>query len=192
MERWDPWSDFWGMPDWSERQRQNRQGRWPSMGRWTPQLDVLESENEYRIRLSIPGVAPEDVQVTVEQNVVAVSGELRQQQPEQGSRYLHQEHTAGHFTRSIALPGMVDPDQTHAHFEHGVLTISLPKHAATRPRRIDVHATGGQQPIEAQRSGPSGSPQGQTSGMGEKSGQTSDQKAGRATSGQAGPASQKG
>lgn len=182
MERGDPWSDFWGFQDWNDRQRQQRQGRWPSMGRWTPQLDVVEGENDYRIRLSIPGVRPDDVQVTVEQNVVTVSGELRHDEPEQGSRYLHQEHSGGHFTRSIALPGMVDPDQTQAQFEHGVLTISLPKHAATRPRRISVQTSGGQQPIEAQSSSSSGSMRGQTSGRREKSDQASGQ-----SSTQAGP-----
>lgn len=162
MERWDPWNDFWGMSDWFDRQRQNRWGRWPTMGRWTPQLDVLEGDNDYRIRLSIPGVKPEDVQVTVEQNVVTVSGELRQEEQQQGIRYLHQEHGTGHFTRSIALPSAVDADRTQAQFEHGVLTITLPKHEAARPRRISVQATGGPQAIEAQ-----------TSGMGEKSEQKS-------------------
>jgi HSP20 family protein len=177
MERWDPWNDFWGMSDWFDRQRQSRGGRWPAMGRWTPQLDVLEGENDYRIRLSIPGVRPEDVQVTVEQNVVTVSGELRQQE-QQGVRYLHQEHGSGHFTRSIALPGMVDADQTQAQFEHGILTITLPKHEATRPRRISVQTQGSPQSIEAQTSGSQTRMQGQTSDVGEKSGQAPSAQAG--------------
>lgn len=178
MERWDPWNDFWGAQDWFERQRQGRQGRWPSMGRWTPQLDVVEGDGDFRIRLSIPGVKPEDVQVTVEQNVVTVSGELRQEEQQQGTRYLHQEHGSGHFTRSIALPGMVDADKTNAQFEHGVLTITLPKHEATRPRRINVQTTGSKQPLEAQTSGSKSGMQGQTSGMGEKSDKMSSSQAG--------------
>lgn len=150
MDRENPWAEVGALQEWFERQqRQARQGRWPAMGRWTPQLDVLEGDDAYSIRLAVPGVRPDDVQITVEQNVVTVSGELRQQEPEGGARYLHQEREGGHFTRSIALPGMVDPDQTRATFEHGVVTIALPKHAATRPRRIAVQATGGGQTAAA-------------------------------------------
>ena len=142
MERGDPWSDFWGFQDWTDRQRQQRQGRWPSMGRWTPQLDVVEGENDYRIRLSIPGVRPDDVQVTVEQNVVTVSGELRHDEPEQGSRYLHQEHDAGRFSRSVSLPAGVDAERASARFADGVLTITLPKQEAARRRTIPIQGAG--------------------------------------------------
>lgn len=154
MDRENPWADVGALQEWLERQqRQARQGRWPAMGRWTPQLDVLEGDDAYSIRLAVPGVRPEDVQITVEQNVVTVSGELRQPEPEGGARYLHQEQGGGHFTRSIALPGMVDPDQTRATFEHGIVTIVLPKHAATRPRRIAVQATGGQETLQPHSAG---------------------------------------
>jgi HSP20 family protein len=153
MERQDPLSEYRAIQEWLERQhRQVVQGRVPSIGRWTPQLDVLEGENDYRIQLALPGVRPDDVQITVEQAVVTVSGELPQQVPESGTRYLHQERVGGHFTRSIALPGMVDADRTSAHYEHGIMTITLPKHAATRPRRIAVQTTGDTQPPAPQGS----------------------------------------
>lgn len=168
MDRSDPLSEFRTIQEWLERQqRQALQGGVPSIGRWTPRLDVLEGENDYRIQLALPGVRPEDVQITVEQSVVTVSGELHQQIPESGARYLHQEQVGGHFTRSIALPGMVDADQTSAHYEHGIMTITLPKHAATRPRRITVQTTGEKQTVEAKTVGgravpPPPAPQGST------------------------------
>ncbi len=154
MERGDSWGDFRNVQEWLERQqRPGLQGRVPSIGRWTPPLDVLEGEDDYRILLALPGVRPDDVQITVEQNVVTVSGELRPRDVESGSRYLHQEQVGGHFTRSIALPGMVDADQTKADYEYGILTITLPKHAAARPRRITVQTKGGAPPVEGQTVG---------------------------------------
>ena len=154
MERADPLSEYRNIQEWMERQqRQGLLGRVPSIGRWTPQLDVLEGENDYRIQLALPGVRPADVQITVEQSVVTVSGELHQSAPDSGTRYLHQEQVGGHFTRSIALPGMVDADQTSAHYEHGIMTITLPKHAATRPRRITVQTGGDKPPVEGQSVG---------------------------------------
>jgi len=142
LDRWDPFRDLMTMRDAMDRFWREGFPATTSSGTWAPRMDVVEEPNQYRVRMSIPGVKPDDVQIQVEQNMLTVSGELRQEQAPSGGRYLHQEHYAGSFSRSISLPGGIDTEQANAQFEHGVLTITLPKSEAARPRRIQVQAGG--------------------------------------------------
>jgi HSP20 family protein len=139
IDRWDPFRDLLSMRDAMDRfWREGYPATAASSGTWAPRMDVLEEPDQYRIRLSIPGVKPEDVQIQAEQNMLTVSGELRPESAPSGGRFLHQEHVAGSFSRSISLPGGIDTEQASAQFEHGVLTITLPKSEAARPRRIQI------------------------------------------------------
>lgn len=143
IDRWDPFGDVLSMRDTMDRLlRESFMPMRTNAGAWAPRMDVLEHGDEYRVRLAMPGVKPEDVQINLEQNVLTVSGELRQEAAPAGGRYLHQEHLYGRFTRSIALPVGVDAAKAGAQFEHGVLTITVPKAEAARPRRIEI-STGG-------------------------------------------------
>jgi HSP20 family protein len=147
---------------------------WPSTGAMTPQMEVTEDGDQYHVRLAVPGVKPEDVRIQLEQNVLTISGELRQDPTHEGRRTLHQERAYGTFARSIALPGTIDADKVTAQFEHGVLTIALPKHAAARPRQIKIQSGGGSggQVIQGQAAAAQGgqTPQNQESeDQGEKS-----------------------
>jgi len=137
INRWEPFRDLLTMRDTMDRLFQENYGA-GSGDTWWPRMDVTEDDSSYRVRLAIPGVKPEDVDLRVEQQVLTVRGEIRPETGKENQRTLHQEHTFGTFTRSVALPGAVDTEQASAQFEHGMLTVTLPKHAAARPRRIPI------------------------------------------------------
>ena len=141
MDRWDPFRDLREMQQAMDRLW--RAGA-PSeeAGAWAPRLDVIEAPQEYRVRLALPGVKPEDVQIHAEQTMLTVSGEVRPEAPPSGGRYLHQEHDAGRFSRSVSLPAGVDAERASARFADGVLTITLPKQEAARRRTIPIQGAG--------------------------------------------------
>lgn len=111
-----------------------------------PETDVIETEREIRVVTEMPGLHPEDIEVDVENNVLTIRGEKREERTEnKEGRYHLAERRYGIFTRSFVLPRDVDAEQIGANFENGVLTVTIPKSEKTRRRRIDVGASGGQQ-----------------------------------------------
>lgn len=162
MYRWDPFAEIASMRDAMDRLM--RESFAPGRaGASAPPLEVAEDGDAYQIRLALPGVKPEDVNIQVQQNVLTVSGEFRREEAPQNRRYLHQEHSYGSFSRSISLPGMVDTEKASAKFEHGMLTISLPKREEARPRRIAINSAGSlPNTIEGQNKGGQMSQQQQT------------------------------
>lgn len=151
MYRWDPFADIMSLRDAMDRMMRESTGTQRG-GAVSPPMEVTEESDGYRVRLALPGVKPEDVHIQVQQNVLSVSGEFRrEEQAPNTRRYLHQEHTFGSFSRSISLPGLVDTDKATADFEHGMLTITLPKREEARPRRIPIGGAGSAgRTIEAQ------------------------------------------
>jgi HSP20 family protein len=121
----------------------------------TPRMDVSETEDELRVCVELPGVRQEDVDVTLNNDVLTISGEKRSEAQQERESYHLTERSFGRFQRSIQLPFAPEPDKVRAAFEHGVLTVTLPKASPQqRSRRIEVKAGGGQpsgagQPAEA-------------------------------------------
>ena len=114
----------------------------PSMeGRtWWPLLDVNERENEFVIRAELPGMKSEDIQLTVQGNVLTISGEkLEKTEEEKKGKYYHVERRYGSFRRDVTLPSSVDADKIEAGMENGVLTVTLPKTEQAKPKKISVH-----------------------------------------------------
>jgi HSP20 family protein len=105
---------------------------------WTPSCDVLEDKDELKIVLELPGVRPEDLKINLENRVLTVRGEKKAATEQNGERWHRYERTYGAFERSFTLPVTVDPDRIQAAAEHGVLTMTLPKAAAAKPREIPV------------------------------------------------------
>jgi len=110
-----------------------------------PHMDVSETENEIRICAELPGVSQDDVEVTLDDNVLTIRGEKRAASEQQRESYHVMERSFGRFQRAIQLPFAPEPDQVQAAFEHGVLTITLPKTARQqeRTRRIEVRGGAG-------------------------------------------------
>ncbi len=108
---------------------------------WAPAVDVLQRDGDLVVRAELPGVRPEDVDITLQDNVLTLSGERREEQEEQRGGYYVRERRRGSFSRSMTLPEGVDEDTIRARYENGVLEVTLTGAAAVRePRRIQVEA----------------------------------------------------
>ena len=108
---------------------------------WTPAVDVKETEGEITLELELPGLKPEDVEITAENGVLTIRGEKRSERKEgEDSRYHVVERTYGAFMRTFQLPQGVDEEQIDADFENGILSLRVPKAALPQPKRIQINA----------------------------------------------------
>jgi HSP20 family protein len=120
-------------------------GGWPTeqgtiTSAWLPPCDVVEDANGVRIMMELPGVEPEDVRLSLENNILTIRGEKRQQQEGNESGRVHRyERSYGSFERSFSLPNTVDADKVSADYDNGVLTVSLQKAERMRPREIPLN-----------------------------------------------------
>lgn len=157
IERWDPFREMMTLRDAMNRLFEESFVR-PSVlagvtrGLGT-MLDLYETENEYHVEMPLPGVRPEDVEITAEQNTLTIRGEIKPppEEEERKRTYLLRECRYGTFQRTITLPMPINADQIEATFEHGVLKMTIPKAPEARPRRIPVTAgrAAGQLQIQA-------------------------------------------
>jgi len=106
---------------------------------WSPAVDVSESASELRLEIELPGIRPDDVEITAENNVMTVRGEKRGERTEgEDSRYHLVERSYGSFTRSFQLPQGLDESKIEAEANNGILSIRIPKAALPQPRRIEI------------------------------------------------------
>jgi HSP20 family protein len=105
---------------------------------WTPPVDVRETPDAYVVSAELPGLAREDIQITLENNILRLSGERKFERDEKQENYHRIERSYGAFTRSFALPTQVDGERVQAGFKDGVLTVTVPKAEAARPRKIEI------------------------------------------------------
>jgi len=131
--------------------------------RWLPAMDLLERENEYVLRVDLPGVKPEDVKVELQNDVLTISGERHAEHEERKEGAYRLERGYGRFTRSLTLPEGVDPAKIAARLENGVLEVIVPKPEERKPQRIAIDvAQGASGAIEGAAQGTaSGTPEGQ-------------------------------
>ncbi len=107
-------------------------------GKWVPPVDIRETDDELTLLAEVPGLGKDDVNVTLENNVLTLSGERRFEKDADKEGYHRIERSYGNFTRSFTLPANVQTDQVKASFEQGVLSITLPKREEAKPRKIDI------------------------------------------------------
>ena len=107
---------------------------------WGLSLDVAEDEDHFIVKASIPGVNPDDIDVTIRENVLTVQGEVTADDTIKENQYHLRERRYGMFARSITLPVPVVADDIEATYEHGVLTLHIPKAEEVKPRRIQIKA----------------------------------------------------
>lgn len=105
---------------------------------WTPPVDIQETDDAYRIQVELPGLKKEDVQITLENNVLRLSGERKFEKETKQENYHRIERSYGMFSRSFALPTQVSSDKVEAKFEEGVLSIVVPKAEQAKPRKINI------------------------------------------------------
>lgn len=107
--------------------------------RWTPAVDIDEDSERFVITADIPGVAPEEIEVTMENGVLAIKGERRLEARDAGDNsHRRVERVYGSFYRRFTLPDTADAEAISASGKHGVLEVVIPKRAALQPRRIAV------------------------------------------------------
>lgn len=115
-------------------------------GAWSPQVDIFENQNEIVLEAELPGMKPEDVNISIENNVLTIRGERRFEKKDEGDNFHRVERSYGSFTRSFTLPPTVQSENANAEFENGVLRLTLAKREEAKPRRIEIKATGKAEP----------------------------------------------
>jgi HSP20 family protein len=115
---------------------------------FVPALDLSETEEGYTVEVAVPGLKPEDLQITVENNVLTIKGEVRHQSDEKKRNFHRVERRFGSFQRTIALPSTVKADAINASLNGGILQLDIPKAEEVKPRRITVNV-GPEKHIEA-------------------------------------------
>lgn len=103
-------------------------------------MDMYETDEAVVVKVSVPGVKPEDVEVSVVGDMLTVRGEIKAEEKVAGGQYLCRELAHGRFARSVSLPGLVQADRAKAEFEHGILTIHVPKVEEAKPKVIKVRS----------------------------------------------------
>ena len=109
-------------------------------GTFVPPVDVYEDEHKLVLKLEIPGVNEQDLNVSLENNMLSIQGERKFEKEEKEENFHRIERRYGSFTRSFRLPNTVDGEQVEANYEHGILKITLAKRAEAKPRQIKIGA----------------------------------------------------
>jgi len=105
---------------------------------WAPSVDIYETENDLVLKADLPEVELKDIDVRVENLTLTISGERRFEKNDAGKGYHRIERSYGRFVRSFAVPNAFDTEKIGAEFKNGVLTVSLPKKEAAKPRQVKV------------------------------------------------------
>ncbi|RMF99863.1 MAG: Hsp20/alpha crystallin family protein [Acidobacteria bacterium] len=110
-------------------------------GAWTPSVDIFENKDQVVLEAELPGMKPEDVNISIENNVLTIQGERKFEKKEEGDNYHRIERRYGSFTRSFTLPPTVDTEKITAEFDNGVLRLTIAKREEAKPRRIEIKAS---------------------------------------------------
>lgn len=141
--RWNPWGELSTLHDQMDQLFQQVFGE-PVLRDGGAQylslpVDIRQTETSYVVEASVPGLRPEDVEVTFDDGILTIRGEHREDaKEEKRGGYVRRERRASSVFRQVSLPSEVDPDRITAGFENGVLTVSVPRTAKAQPKRIPV------------------------------------------------------
>jgi len=105
---------------------------------WSPLVDIAEDETEYLIKAELPEMKKEDVRLTVENDVLVISGERKFDKEEKGKKYHRIERASGSFVRSFSLPEDADGSKVFADYKDGMLQVHLPKSQKSKPKSIEI------------------------------------------------------
>lgn len=107
---------------------------------WAPSVDVAEDDRSIHVKADMPGMSDKDISVVVENGVLTISGEKKEERKEEkdGKRYIVSERRFGSFRRSISLPDGAKTDAIKAEFKNGVLNVEIPKEEKAQPKRIEI------------------------------------------------------
>lgn len=135
---WNPVREMAAMQSAMDRLMDDTWNNYNTFGSNLLSLDVHETEVGYIVVADLPGLDADQIDIRLHENTLTISGELLQQQQPEGVKTLITERNYGAFRRSINLPAAIDADAVEADYSNGVLTLTLPKSEAARPRQIAV------------------------------------------------------
>jgi HSP20 family protein len=143
--RWDPFRDLTSIQDEMNqmfdrvfgRRGTSREGGLSS-GTWAPAVDISERKDAYVVSAEVPGIRPEDLDVTLEDGLLTIQGERRMEEESSDQQYHRVERRFGSFRRSITLPSQVRADAIEASYADGVLQVVVPKAESAKPKKINV------------------------------------------------------
>ncbi len=107
-------------------------------GDWTPAVDIIENDASYTIYADVPGVKPEEVEIEVENGVLTLKGQRKENKTDEKEGYKRTERVYGSFYRRFTLPETINADDIKAKTQHGVLEVIIPKRPKPEPKRIQV------------------------------------------------------
>jgi HSP20 family protein len=105
---------------------------------WAPALDVHEDKDNFSIRVELPGMKREDIEVTLQDGALVITGERKEEKVTEGTAVHRQERYYGKFSRALTLPTAVAGDKVKAQYKDGILTVTLPKAEEAKPKAISV------------------------------------------------------
>ncbi len=140
--RWEPFRDIMTLRNAMDRLFEEsfvRPSRlWPERGVGELPLDVYQTANDVVVKAALPGVKPEEVDISITGDTLTIKGEHKEEQEVKDEDYFYKERRYGAFSRSVPIPVQVKSDKAEAVFENGVLTLTLPKAEEIKPRQIKV------------------------------------------------------
>lgn len=123
---------------------------WPELVGEEPALDIYQTDKDVVVKASLPGIKPEEVDISITGDVLTVKGEHKEEEEEKEADYFRKERRYGAFRRIVTLPVSVKADKAEATFENGVLTVALPKAEEIKPKQIKVKGKA-KEPDEGQK-----------------------------------------
>jgi len=144
--------EFWGWSAFDQlanlREEMNRfferphsNGGSDAFNAWAPALDLYEDNENIIVRAELPGMNKQDIDVSLHENIITISGERRNEKKYEASETSRQERVFGRFTRSLSLPKVVNASKVTASYKDGVLTVTLPKAEEAKPRQIEIQTS---------------------------------------------------
>jgi HSP20 family protein len=146
LARWDPFQDLLAIQDemnqlFGQATGQAGRGTGEVASRaWAPALDIAERNDAYVVTVEVPGIKPEQLDITLENGALTISGERRFESETKDKQFHRIERRYGAFRRSISLPDRVKADAVEASFQDGLLQVVVPKAEEAKPKRIEVRA----------------------------------------------------
>jgi HSP20 family protein len=142
LAKWDPFREMETMLD-----PYAKSFDWPFRGGrdlnlsgadWAPRADICETDDNFSVNVEVPGIKREDVKINLENHVLSISGENKQEKEEKGKKFHRVERYYGCFSRSFSLPENVDEEKIDAVFKDGMLTLTIPKKEVAKPKAIEI------------------------------------------------------
>jgi len=142
ITRYEPWSLLNQLHRELDRAREGGAGEGSAAtAEWAPTVDIKEEADKFLLQADLPGVKPEEIDVSMEDGVLTIKGEKKTEAKIEQEGYKRVERTSGSFYRRFSLPDTANPDAISAKSNHGVLEIVIPKREAVQPKKISVTST---------------------------------------------------